>query len=715
MDQQEHILKALERSAEESSGVRSEATLQTEKARAKQQSGTTNAKLNSGTISSKSQTGIRADLSKNDRGKCTNLEKNCNGANKPDSEKSKDELIAELTSLRAQLADERRRNNSPFACPLDGETPVGARRLQDMFQLIIDTIPISIWWKDRDSRFLGCNMKLAEEAGFSHPSEMLGKTDYDCPWKPEESDWFVEWDRKVMETNTAQHIIEPKLNADGKQAWLDTTKVPLHDYEGNVIGTLGTYEDITERKQAELELTRAHEQLEIAHENLQAANSMLEGRVLERTRELEDRNRQLKELSDELMLARDQAMEASKAKSSFLANMSHEIRTPLNSVVAITELLLKTNLSSDQLEFADIIKSSSKALLEIVQDILDFSKIEAGRAELADEEFDLRSVVDSVRNVLGAKADEKHLVLSTAISGHLPVPLRGDAARIKQILLNLVGNSIKFTTDGRIELHIDSQPKEHGRCELQFTVTDTGIGLAEGTAEKLFEPFMQADGSITRRFGGTGLGLSICRELVQLMGGEIGVRSTEGSGSLFWFNIALQHSPDAVIVDPTSDATGVKGDWELGAWKNGDWQSPSANRNLSTTSQGQGVVLVADDSPLNRKVTLLVMQHLGLRAEAVCNGQEAVEAVRKNNYDLVLMDCQMPVMDGFEATRQIRGSETDNVRIPIIALTAQAIDGDRETCLDAGMDDYITKPITPARLATVLARWLSPSHLQQNH
>lgn len=657
MDQQEYILKALERSAEESSVKIAEADIAASRPKA-------------------------------------------------DSEKTKEELIAELNLLRAQLADEQRRVNSPLLSPIGSEEQE-ARRLQDMFQLIIDTIPISIWWKDKNSRFLGCNMKLAEEAGFRHPSEMIGKTDYDCPWKKEESDWFVEWDRKVMETNTPQHIIEPKLNAAGKQAWLDTTKVPLHDYDGNVIGTLGTYEDITERKQAELELTRAHEQLEMAHEELQAANSRLEVRVSQRTKELEERNQQLKILSDELIRARDQAMEASKAKSSFLANMSHEIRTPLNSVVAITELLLQTNLSPDQQEFADIIKSSSRALLEIVQDILDFSKIEAGRAELAYEDFDLRAVVDSVRDVLGSKADEKHLVLSTIISGQLPVPIKGDAARIKQILLNLVGNAIKFTNEGRIELLIDAQPKEHGRCDLRFTVTDTGIGLSEGTAEKLFEPFMQADGSITRRFGGTGLGLSICRELVQLMGGEIGVRSTEGSGSLFWFDITLDHTPDAVMVDPNRSAD----------WKNGDWQSPSSIHSLPLTSKAQGLVLIADDSPLNRKVTLLVLHHLGLRAEAVSNGEEAIEAVRNKKYDLILMDCQMPVMDGFEATRRIRQIESNAdsnangtfyvPRIPIVALTAQAIDGDRERCIDAGMDDYITKPITPVRLATVLARWLA--------
>jgi PAS domain S-box-containing protein len=669
MDDQEYILNALKRSAGETSG-KSEANPTCPSVKTGERSSTEDDVKTQFVLKSKAPV-------------------------KSDEDKTREELIAELQELRREVDNNKRRSNSPVLSTERAD----AKRLQDMFQLIIDTIPVSIWWKDKDSRFLGCNMKLAEDAGFRSPAEMIGKTDYDCPWKQEESDWFVEWDRKVMEENTPQrHIIEPKLNADGKQAWLDTTKVPLHDYDGNVIGTLGTYEDITERKQAELELTRAHEQLASTHAELQAAHALLEERVRERTQALEETNAQLHELSEELIRARDQAMEASKYKSNFLANMSHEIRTPLNSVVAVTELLLKTTLDSEQQEFADIIQSSSRALLEIVQDILDFSKIEAGRAELNIEEFDLRSVTESVRDVLGSKADEKHLVFSTRILGQLPVPIKGDAPRIKQILLNLVGNAIKFTSQGRIELLIESTPKEHGRCELKFSVSDTGIGFVEGTAEKLFEPFMQADGSITRRFGGTGLGLSICRELVQLMGGEIGVTSTEGSGSRFWFDITVDHTPDAVMIDPLRNDD----------WQNGDWQSPSSLRRLPLTDAGKGLVLIADDSPLNRKVTLLVMQHLGLDAEAVCNGEEAIDAMSKRKYDLVLMDCQMPVLDGFEATRRIRDLEkSSGSRIPIVALTAQAIDGDREKCLDSGMDDYITKPITPARLATVLGRWLS--------
>jgi len=614
-----------------------------------------------------------------------------------DTGKSKEELIEELKALRTHVSDLTRRVNSPVV----NDERASVQRLQDMFQLIIDTIPVSIWWKDKDSRFLGCNMRIASQAGFSNPSEMIGKTDYDCPWKKEESDWFVEWDRKVMETNRPyHHIIESKLNADGKESWLDTTKVPLHDADGNVIGTLGTFEDITERKLAELELTRAHEALAQTHEELQSAHAQLEERVLERTKELEARNEQLKELSSELLLARDQAMEASKYKSNFLANMSHEIRTPLNSVVAVTELLLKTQLNSDQQEFADIIQSSSRALLEIVQDILDFSKIEAGRVDLVIDDFDLRATIASVKDVLGPKAAEKNLTLTAKISGDLPVPLRGDSARLKQVLLNLGSNAIKFTNEGKIEVLVEATEGRRGNCDLKFTVTDTGIGLVEATAARLFEPFTQADFSITRRFGGTGLGLSICKELVELMGGEIGVKSTEGSGSQFWFTVSLAKSPKSVIVD---------------ASKNGDARITGLIRKNPVTPNGKeaGIVLIADDSPLNRKVTLLVLQHLGLKGVAVNDGQQAIEALENDRFDLILMDCQMPVLDGFETTKRIREFEAKRgVRTPIVALTAQAIDGDREKCLDAGMDDYIPKPITPDRLAAVLSKWLAPNSVR---
>ncbi len=613
-----------------------------------------------------------------------------------DARKTKEELIDEVQQLRRRVAELASRNNSPVI----SDERFNAKQLQDMFQLIIDTIPVSIWWKDRESRFLGCNIKVAQAAGYENPHDLIGKTDYDCPWKKEESDWFVEWDRKVMSQNRAyHHIIEPKLTADGKQSWLDTTKVPLHDSEGNVIGTLGTYEDITERKIAEMELRAAHEELAKTHAELQASNAMLEERVIERTKALEMTNSQLKDLSKELLSARDQAMEASKYKSNFLANMSHEIRTPLNSVVAITELLLKTDLNGTQQEFVDIIQHSSRSLLEIVQDILDMSKIEAGKVDIVTEDFDLLSVVESVTELLRNKAEEKDLKLSSRFTGVLPVPLKGDPGRIRQVLVNLVSNAIKFTSEGSVELSIDSSQITPHLCELKFSVVDTGIGLSEATASKVFEPFTQADGSITRRYGGAGLGLSICKELVQLMGGELGVQSTENVGSRFWFTLRVKHDDNSVLINPNDGLLGINNSraYEI--------PSPRPARN--------GMVLVADDSPLNRKVTLLVLHHLGYRGFAVNNGQEAVEALRTGSYDLVLMDCQMPVMDGFESTKRIREAEKKiGLRTPIVALTAQAIDGDREKCLEAGMDDYLTKPITPDRLASKLARWLPLDSVQ---
>lgn len=610
-----------------------------------------------------------------------------------DRDKSKDELIAELQRLRKRLAEVE-----PVEVQIyEGCERADVERLQQMFQLIIDTIPVSIWWKDKESRFLGCNIKVAQAAGFNDPHELIGKTDYDCPWKKEESDWFVEWDRKVMETNRPyRHIIEPKLTAEGRQVWLDTTKVPLHDSDGNVVGTLGTYEDITERKEAEVALQEAHNELADTVEELRKAHSLLEERVKERTRELEERNLQLNDLSGELIQARDQAMEASQYKSMFLANMSHEIRTPLNSVVAVTELLLKTRLNGEQIEFANIIQNSSRALLDIVQDILDFSKIEAGKVELVPDLFDLRNLLKSVIDLSGAKAAEKDLVLTSRIVGDMPVPLLGDASRLKQVLLNLVSNAIKFTNDGKIDVVLSIDEITDKDCAIKFTVRDTGIGLSQDNAAKLFEPFTQADGSITRRFGGTGLGLSISKELVHLMNGEIGVSGKEGEGSTFWFKLRLDLAPEATLVSSSALVLRQTDDIEN--------EGPIPSR-LSSESKIQ--VLVADDSPLNRTVALLVLKHLGMEGHAVSNGEEAIQAIEDRRFDLVLMDCQMPLLDGFETARRIRKKEIPSkVRIPIIALTAQAVDGDREKCLEAGMDDYITKPITPTRLSVVLSRWV---------
>ncbi|MBX9666653.1 MAG: response regulator [Candidatus Obscuribacterales bacterium] len=610
-----------------------------------------------------------------------------------DRDKSKDELIAELQRLRKRLAEVE-----PVEVQIyEGRERADVERLQQMFQLIIDTIPVSIWWKDKESRFLGCNIKVAQAAGFNDPHELIGKTDYDCPWKKEESDWFVEWDRKVMETNRPhRHIIEPKLTAEGRQVWLDTTKVPLHDSDGNVVGTLGTYEDITERKEAEVALQEAHNELADTVEELRKAHFLLEERVKERTRELEERNLQLNDLSGELIQARDQAMEASQYKSMFLANMSHEIRTPLNSVVAVTELLLKTSLNGEQIEFANIIQNSSRALLDIVQDILDFSKIEAGKVELVPDLFDLRNLLKSVIDLSGAKAAEKDLVLTSRIVGDMPVPLLGDASRLKQVLLNLVSNAIKFTNEGKIDVVLSVDEITDKDCAIKFTVRDTGIGLSEDNAAKLFEPFTQADGSITRRFGGTGLGLSISKELVHLMNGEIGVSGKEGEGSTFWFKLRLDLAPETTLVSSSELVQSQTDDVEN--------EGPIPSR-LSSESKIQ--VLVADDSPLNRTVALLVLKHLGMEGHAVSNGEEAIQAIEDRRFDLVLMDCQMPLLDGFETARRIRKKAIPSkVRIPIIALTAQAVDGDREKCLEAGMDDYITKPITPTRLSVVLSRWV---------
>ncbi len=436
------------------------------------------------------------------------------------------------------------------------------------------------------------------------------------------------------------------------------------------------------------------EEIRLRDAKLRLHNEQLEYQVQTRTAELSESNFSLVQAVREIKLAKQAAEAASATKSQFLANMSHEIRTPMNGVLGMAELLLETDLNEQQKHFARTVQSSATALLEIINDILDFSKIEAGKLKLAHTDFSLNKLIAEISELFTEMAHKKGLAFSCRVDDAMPDCLRGDPGRLRQVLTNLIGNALKFTEQGSVNVDIKclaSSPAEtsgNDTLVLYFAVTDTGIGINDEQQTRLFQAFTQADGSTTRRFGGTGLGLAISKQLVNLMQGNIGVNSGAGRGSTFWFTARFETGSTTQPAEIAARA-----------------EPPAAAHRPFA-----GRVLLAEDNRVNQQVALAILQRLGIGADLAANGREALHAARQDCYDLILMDCQMPEMDGFAATAEIRREERHSGRRTIIAaLTANAMEGDRERCLAAGFDDYLSKPFSKEQLHELLARWLPPT------
>ena len=659
---------------------------------------------------------------------------------------------------------------------------------RDLLGKVLDTYPDAIYFKDRQSRFMKVSRYLAMRLGVSDPADALGKTDADFH-TPEYASAALADEQRILQTGVG---IIAKLECEGhggEKRWVITSKLPLRDQAGEIVGTFGISRDVTDLKRIEAALADA----------------------------------------------RDVALGSLKLKAEFLANMSHEIRTPLNAIIGMSGLLTGTPLDPEQRDFASTIRTSADLLLGIVNDILDFSKIEAGKLSIDRIDFDLAEVIEETADLLAEKAQGKGIELLTWVPPHVPRRLVGDPGRIRQVLANLVSNAVKFTARGEVvvQARLVRETADHATIRLQ--VRDTGIGIPAEAQLGLFTAFTQVDGTTTRRYGGTGLGLAISKQLVTLMGGEIGLESSPGNGSTFWVTLTLPRQPGAVeaaepsdvdlsglrvlIVDDNETNRGILhrqvSSWRMryGACANGsealsaletaamegdpyrvvilDMQMPDmdgmsvarairsdpklgATRIVILTSlayhadeakaRSLGIsayltkpikqsrlfdslatvmsapdpvpasqlsaavtvtpfeapasanvlpvhstrILIAEDNAVNQKVALRQLAKLGYAADAVSSGTEALLALERLPYDLVLMDCQMPEMDGYEATRRIRAREQANPDRPrhrIIAITAHTLDGDRERCLDAGMDDYLSKPIRFEDLSRMMRRW----------
>jgi len=660
---------------------------------------------------------------------------------------------------------------------------------RDLLRGLLDNIPDRIYFKDVESRFIRCSNSMALRLGLDDPKKILGKNDFDFHPKEKAQEFYEDEQRIILTGKPLINKLEEQTDLDGKTIWASVTKVPIYNQNGHVTGIIGISRDVTTLKQAEAAMQQA----------------------------------------------RDAALESVRVKSEFLANMSHEIRTPMNAITGMTGLLLDTRLSQEQREFVSTIRDSTFTLLDVVNEILDFSKIEAGKLKLEIIDFELRDVVESTVEMLAENAQRKGLQLNCWMDQDVPDRVRGDPGRLRQILANLLSNAIKFTERGEVLVRLTRAMESQTTLAVNIAVSDTGMGIASKAIPLIFQAFTQADGSTTRKYGGTGLGLTISKQLVELMGGEIGVESTVNQGSTFWLKLPFEkQSPgeiraqkfdaqrlenvrvlvvsgaqtsgrilhtqlshlkmqnvnaasgpealrllheavaegkpfelvildmDLAEMDGLALAQTIKADPALtsarllvmtslghrlttatmqelgisaclvkplrqsrlfdclvdvmslsGTGAARPLQSEATRYAVSslTTTARNARILLAEDNVVNQRLALKQLKKLGYHADAVSNGFEVLEAIRQIRYDIILMDCQMPEMDGYEVTSRIRGQQEQKENALgyspyIIALTANVLHGDREKCMEAGMNDYLTKPLHLSDLEEVLQKAL---------
>jgi PAS domain S-box-containing protein len=538
---------------------------------------------------------------------------------------------------------------------------------ENKYRSIFDNSAEGMFQTSIDGRFLTVNQALINILGYSNKEELIKlNIEFDV-YK-----YVGERKKLIKELYEKGGVKNKQLTLKRKDGSDVIVRLSDRIFEnGNKTYFEGTMQDITEQVLADSRRRKAEEEL-----------------------------RKEKIRADALA---KQALQSNMVKSQFLANMSHEIRTPMNGIIGFLSLIERGayNNIEEMRQFANTAKTSAESLLDIINDILDLSKIESGKMSLEKIDFNLDEVIEESMSILTTRVNEKGLKVVKEIDRHTPVYLKGDPKRIRQVFINLLSNAVKFTEKGSVIIHITSKEIDTNTIEVFASVQDSGIGIPSDRVDALFKPFSQVDGSHTRKYGGTGLGLAICKEFINLMGGNIGVESTKNVGSKFYFTMKFELGDKEKVVRPDTYFESASGTETVRK----ELTVPAVK--ITKEMRGEFKILLAEDNFINQKVALRILSEVGYNADAVVNGAAAVKAVEEGKYDVILMDIQMPEMDGMTATKVIRSLKTEKKNIPIIAITAHALMGDKEKCIEAGMNDYLSKPIKSEILIQKVDKWLN--------